>query len=90
MEQVPKTYTIYFEGQLVMRVTDQPGPLISKAAPPPRSGEKLRSHPFLSGTVYVLDHEQPLRDILDRSQSLVGFFANLETYNYEVVEEEQA
>jgi hypothetical protein len=73
---------------MVLEITDQPGPLISKKAPLPRPGESLVLHSFLSATAFVPEHEDILRRALDSSGSLTDYLTKLRSIGFEVVEAE--
>jgi hypothetical protein len=79
-------YDIHWADRLVARISGDPGPLISRSAPPPRRGEQPRRCAFLSGTAYAADHEGRLRDVLERSRSLDEFLSALRSLGYGVTE----
>ena len=83
----PDRYLVYWEKQRVLEIVATPGLLVSNVAPPPPPGAPLARHPFLSATAYVPEHEQRLREILDRSESLEAYLANLRAAGYVVVKE---
>jgi len=85
--KVPDRYVVYWEKQRVLEITATPGLLVSNMAPPPLPGAPLSMHPFLSATAYVPKHEQRLREILDRSESLEAYLANLRAAGYVIVKE---
>jgi len=85
--KVPDRYVVYWEKQRVLEITATPGLLVSNMAPPPLPGAPLSMHPFLSPTGYVPKHEQRLREILDRSESLEAYLANLRAAGYVIVKE---
>jgi hypothetical protein len=75
-----------FDGELaILELSDEPGPLISTAAPPP-SGTPA-THPFLSATALDAAHENRLRELLDASKSVDELIAALERAGYRVVAE---
>lgn len=80
-------YLVYWDKQRVLEITPTPGLLVSNVAPPPLPGAPLSMHPFLSATAYVPVHEQRLREILDRSESLEAYLSNLRVAGYVVVKE---
>lgn len=72
-----------FEGdQLVMEVSDGPGPLISLAAPPP--GLRPTLHPFLSASSRSAHHEHRLKQVLDASTSTADFLERLRSAGFVV------
>lgn len=85
MEIRSKRYLVFKGDQVVLDVTDRPGPLISKMAPPP-PGTGPRMHPFLSATAYVPEHEQLLLQVLAGSRSLAEYLAKLTAFGYRVIE----
>jgi len=86
MEIRSKRYLVFKGDEVVLDVTDRPGPLISKTASPPPSGTGPRMHPFLSATAYVPEHEQLLLQVLADSRSLVEYLAKLTASGYRVIE----
>ncbi len=76
---------VYREGELVLEVSDRPGILISKMAPPPHPGDDLERHPFLSGTAHLAQFEGIMRDLLEASSSYEGFLGALRAAGFEVV-----
>jgi hypothetical protein len=84
----PACYTIYWNDQRVLEVTATPGLLVSNLAPPPPPGAPLCPHPFLSATAFIPEHEQRLRQILDRSESVESYLANLRADGFVVVKED--
>ncbi len=87
MEIRSKRYLVFKGDQVVLDVTDRPGPLISKTAPPPPSGTGPRMHPFLSATAYVPEHEQLLLQVLADSRSLAEYLAKLQAHGYRILEQ---
>jgi hypothetical protein len=83
----PDRYVVYWAEQRVLEITAAPGLLVSNIAPPPPPGAPLCRHPFLSATAFVPEHEQRLREILDRSDSVEAYLANLRAAGYVVVKE---
>lgn len=72
-----------FDGeQLIMEVSDVPGPLLSRAAPPP--GLRPAVHPFLSAASRSPLHEHRLKEILDASTSVADFLDKLRAAGFEV------
>lgn len=86
MEIPSKRYVVFKGDQVVLDVTDRPGPLISKMAPPPPPGTGPRMHPFLSATASVPEHEQLLLQVLADSRSLAEYLARLTAFGYRVIE----
>lgn len=85
--KAPDRYLVYWEKQRVLEIVATPGLLVSNVAPPPLPGAPLSMHPFLSATAFVPEHEQQLREILDRSESLEAYLGNLRAAGYVVVKE---
>jgi hypothetical protein len=72
-----------FDGEvLVLEVWDEPGPLLSTAAPPPDF--EAPTHPFLSATAHSAAHEDRLRQLLERSTNLQEFLEALRADGFEV------
>lgn len=86
MEIRSKRYLVFKGDQVVLDVTDRPGPLISRMAPSPPPGTGPRMHPFLSATAYVPEHEQLLLQVLADSRSLAEYLAKLTAFEYRVIE----
>ena len=83
-----RRFTVYTEGdKKVLEVSDQPGPLVSVSAPPPRPGEAPAVHPFLSASAYDPFTEGALRNILLKSSSLDDFLKRLRDAGYRVSDE---
>ena len=81
-----KRYVVYRGSEKVLEITDAPGPLISKLAPPPAPGQAAALHPFLSATAYVAEEEARLRDTLNRSRSLSEYLDALRAMGFKVEE----
>ncbi len=84
--QGARRYLVYRQSTLVLEIAAEPGPLVSKKAPPPPPGERAATHPFLSATAYVPEYEGALRDTLDKSASLEEYLAALRSQGFRVVE----
>jgi hypothetical protein len=80
-----KRYRVYWDGELALEVTDAPGPLISRAAPPPSPGTEPATHPFLTATAHLPQHETTLREVLDRSASLADYLGALRSMGFVVI-----
>lgn len=78
-----KRWRVFDGEQLIMEVSDAPGPLISVAAPPP--GLRPIVHPFLSAASRSAHHEHRLKEILDASTSAADFLEKLRAAGFEVV-----
>lgn len=83
---LPRRYAVYRSSEKVLEITDQPGPLISKPAPPPVRGQAPVLHPFLSATAYVPEEEERLRDALNQSHSLPEYLQALRVMGFTVEE----
>ena len=77
---------VFRDGELVLDVRGVPGPLVSVSAPPPRPGETLPVHPFLTASAYRPEHEQELRRELDASRNLDDYLDRLRSLGYAVSE----
>ncbi len=84
--QAARRYLVYRQGTLVLEIAAEPGPLVSKKAPPPPPGERPVTHPFLSATAYVPEYEGVLRATLDKSANLEEYLAALRSQGFRVVE----
>lgn len=78
-----RTFYVLRGDRQVLKIKDEPGPLISGALLPP--GQKPAQHPFL--TAFTLDpmEEDSLRQVLEKSKSFVDFVSNLKAAGYTVV-----
>ena len=73
-----RRFTVYTENdKKVLEVTDQPGPLVSVSAPPPRPGQAPTTHPFLSASAYDPFTEGALRNKEVNSDTLAAAKAAL-------------
>jgi hypothetical protein len=81
-----RRYDVYWEQELVLQIVDEPGLLISRVAPPPPPGTALPTHPFLSATALVPEHEERLRETLNSSSSLTQYLSELASLGYRIVE----
>jgi hypothetical protein len=77
---------VYRGNQVVLEVTDAPGPLLSRMAPAPPPGEQPTAHPFVSGVALVASEEGRLGDILERSGTFDEFLELLRADGFRVVE----
>jgi hypothetical protein len=83
---VTRRYVVYSKAdKKVLEVSDQPGPLVSVSAPPPRPGQAAATHPFLSASAYDPFTEGALRQILLKSTSFDDFLERLREAGYRVV-----
>lgn len=81
-----KRYVVYRGSEKVLEISDAPGPLISKLAPPPAVGQAAALHPFLSATAYLPAEEARLRDALNQSRSLSEYLDALRAMGFKVEE----
>jgi hypothetical protein len=81
-----KRYVVYRGSDKLLEITDAPGPLISKLAPPPAAGQAAAFHPFLSATAYAPEEEARLRDALNQSRSLSEYLHALRAMGFRVEE----
>jgi len=86
MARKPPEYQVFWQGDLVLEIRDEPGPLISRPAPPPPPGTEPVMHPFLTATAFVPEHEEKLRAALDEADTLEGYLSTLREMGYDVVE----
>lgn len=77
-----KRWRVFDGEQLIMEVSDTPGPLISVAAPPP--GLRPTMHPFLSAASRSAHHEHRLKEILDTATSVPDFLDKLRAAGFVV------
>lgn len=82
MNRTEHRWTVYDRSQLILEVSDAPGPITSTAAPPP--GLKPVMHPFLSAAARSAPHEHRLREILNASQDVEDFLSRLRAAGFEV------
>lgn len=82
----PRCLAIYQAGALVAEVWDEPGPLVTRLAPPPPPGTEPVTHHRFSSTAYVPEHEGQLRDLLDAASSLDDLSAKACAHGYHVEE----
>jgi hypothetical protein len=86
MSDDPKRYLVYRDDRLALEIIAEPGPLVSRSAPPPQPGEGPILHPFLSATAYDPENEGALRDVLERSASLDEYLARLREMGFRIIE----
>ena len=82
MNRTEHRWKVYDGSQLILEVSDVPGPIISTAAPPP--GLKPVTHPFLSATARSAPYEHRLREILNASKDALDFLSRLRAVGFEV------
>jgi hypothetical protein len=85
-EAAVRRYLVYQNDTVVLEITAEPGPLVSKSAPPPAPGEHAVMHPFLSATARVPEYEAALREALDKSRDLEDYLMRLRSMGFRVVE----
>jgi hypothetical protein len=78
------SYEVRQGEQLALRVTDRPGALVSRMAPPPAPDEPVTVHPFLTATAYLPEVEGELRELLDESASTQEYLDRLRRAGYTV------
>lgn len=76
-------WNVYDGAELILELSDVPGPLISTAAPPPGL-RPMVVHPFLSATARSASHEHRLREIVDASKDVVDVLSRLRAAGYDV------
>ena len=97
--EVTRTFTVHYEGRLVLRVRDTPGTLRSSAPPspgapppppPPDAPGDLPPgiHPFIDAQAYDPVTEGRLRALLDSSSSFDEYLEALRADGFEVTPEE--
>lgn len=77
-----RAFTVTKDGDTVLTFTDEPGPLMSSALPPP--GFVPPENPFVTAQAHNVFHEHALREILDASESADDFVSRLEAAGYTV------
>jgi hypothetical protein len=82
MKTAEHRWDVYDGSQLILEVSDTPGPILSTAAPPP--GLKPVTHPFLSASARSAAHEHRLREILTASRDAPDFLARLRAAGFDV------
>jgi hypothetical protein len=85
-----RRYHVYQQDKLVLELVDEPGPLISRMAPPPLPGQSLIRHPFLTAIAHLPEREELLRRKLDESSNLQEFLSAVESLGMKVVEQHSA
>ncbi len=85
-EAAVRRYLVYRNDTVVLEITAEPGPLVSKSAPPPAPGEPGVMHPFLSATAHVPKYEAVLRETLDKSANLEDYLMRLRSMGFRVAE----
>jgi len=68
----------------VLQLSDEPGPLVSTAPPPPNG--RVATHPFLSGAARDPRWEGELKRLLDQSADFDGYVARLVAAGFTVRE----
>jgi hypothetical protein len=72
-----RTWRISRDGRPVLLVTDRPGVLVSRAAPPPDPGQPPVTHPFLSASSLEASTEAELRALLEGQPDVESYLAAL-------------
>lgn len=75
-------WQVYDRDDLILDVSDTPGPILSTAALPP--GVVPKQHRFLSATARSARHESKLHDLLEASKSVPDFLKHLADAGYSV------
>lgn len=78
-----KGWSVLKDGKVVEWVDDKPGPMISRAAPPP-PGTPMKTHPFMTATSKDIMSEGALQKIRERSSSFADYVDALKKSGYEV------
>lgn len=76
-DAAPRTWRVSRDGRAVLVVTDRPGALVSRAAPPPDPGQAPVTHPFLSASSLDASTEAELRALLDGQPDVESYLAAL-------------
>lgn len=74
------SWEVLKNGQPVLLLKNEPGPLTSTAAPPP--GQEPPRHPFLTASALDPIEENALRETLDKSRSFEEFVSLLKAQGY--------
>lgn len=80
MKSNTSTWDVFKNGRRVLKLKNEPGPLLSTALAPP--GHKPPTHPFLSAEALDPLEEDNLRGLLDKSRGFDEFVANLKQNGY--------
>lgn len=75
-------WSIFDGADLVLTLTDEPGPITSTAPPPP--GGRVVTHPFLSAAARDAGYENQLKALLDQSASVADYLARLQGAGFRV------
>src|SRR5260370_34602980 len=70
-----RVYEVFKGDRLVLTVSNEPGPLLSAALPPP--GREPISHPLLRASAHAPAEEPRLRESLERAREVAAFIARL-------------
>jgi hypothetical protein len=80
----PARYEVRRGDRLALRITDEPGALVSRMAPPPPPGAPVAAHAFLTASAYLPEDEEELRRLLDESGSTAEYLDRLRAAGYTV------
>lgn len=72
-----RSWRVSRDGRPVLVVTDRPGALVSRAAPPPDPGQPPVTHPFLSASSLDASTEAELRALLEGQPDVESYLAAL-------------
>ena len=79
---IVRVFEVWKDGRMVMTVRDEPGPLVSRASPPP-DFKPAPSHPFVSISSHDPFSEHQSRTILDQSNSCDDYLARMRAAGFE-------
>lgn len=75
-------WSIYDGADLILTLTDEPGPITSTARLPP--GSAPVTHPFLSAAARDAGYENQLKVLLDQSSSVGDYLTRLQGAGFRV------
>jgi hypothetical protein len=78
-----KGWSVLKNGKVVEWIDDKPGPMISRAAPPP-PGTPLTTNPFMTATSKDIMSEGALQKLRAQSTSFQDYVKKLKNNGYEV------
>jgi len=78
------TYQLFRGDELVLELRDEPGVLISVAAPPPLPGQAPVTHPFATAAFFQPAHDGELVPMLNNAPDLESFLETARGAGYRV------
>lgn len=79
-----RAWSVFDGAELILTLTDEPGPIRSTARLPP--GVRPVLHPFLSASAREAGHEHQLKALLDASTSVDDYLSRLVAAGFGVVQ----